>query len=153
MSDNIKNNQTVDNVSKPNENENPALNVKSQQMPIKWEYSQKYPEKRKTKTKTKFQLISIREIDWDFLFGGDSMSATMGAALKKIAVALLTDKKVIKTIGGIVLGIIIIVVMPIMLLFPFLTAVWILTQTSSISPYKKISQLSRWKTYSLSTTQ
>ena len=41
------------------------------------------------------------------------MSATMGAALKKIAVSLLTDKKVIKTIGGIVIGIIIIVVMPI----------------------------------------
>ena len=41
------------------------------------------------------------------------MSATIGAALKKIAVALLTDKKAIKTIGGIVIGIIIIVVMPI----------------------------------------
>lgn len=41
------------------------------------------------------------------------MSATIGAALKKIAVALLTDKKVIKTIGGIIIGIIIIVVMPI----------------------------------------
>ncbi len=41
------------------------------------------------------------------------MSATIGAALKKIAVALLTDKKVIKTIGGIVIGIIIIVVMSI----------------------------------------
>ncbi len=41
------------------------------------------------------------------------MSATIGAALKKIAVALLTDKKVLKTIGGIILGIIIIVVMPI----------------------------------------
>ena len=49
MSDNIKKNQTVDNVSKPNENENPALNVKSQQMPIKWQYSQKYPEKKKDK--------------------------------------------------------------------------------------------------------
>ena len=49
MSDNIKKNQTVDNVSKPNENENPALNVKCQQMPIKWEYSQKYPEKKKDK--------------------------------------------------------------------------------------------------------
>lgn len=49
MSDNIKKNQTVDNVSKPNENENPALNVESQQMPIKWEYSQKYPEKKKDK--------------------------------------------------------------------------------------------------------
>lgn len=41
------------------------------------------------------------------------MSATIGAALKKIAVALLTDKKVIKTIGGIIIGIIIILVMPI----------------------------------------
>lgn len=41
------------------------------------------------------------------------MSVTVGAALKKIAVALLTDKKVLKTIGGIVLVIIIIVVMPI----------------------------------------
>ena len=41
------------------------------------------------------------------------MSATIGAALKKIAVALLTDKKVIKILGGIIIGIIIIVVMPI----------------------------------------
>ena len=30
------------------------------------------------------------------------MSATVAAALKKIAVALLTDKKALKTIGGIV---------------------------------------------------
>ena len=35
------------------------------------------------------------------------------SALKKIAVSLLTDKKVLKTIGGIVIGIIIVVVMPI----------------------------------------
>lgn len=42
------------------------------------------------------------------------MSATVGAALKKIAVSLLTDKKVLKTIGGIVLGIIIIIIMPIL---------------------------------------
>lgn len=41
------------------------------------------------------------------------MSATIGATLKKIAVALLTDKNVIKTIEGMVLGISIIVVMPI----------------------------------------
>lgn len=41
------------------------------------------------------------------------MSATVAAALKKIAVALLTNPKVLKTIGGIVLGIIIIIVMPI----------------------------------------
>lgn len=41
------------------------------------------------------------------------MSATIGATLKKIAVALLTDKKVIKTIGGIIISIIIILVMPI----------------------------------------
>ena len=41
------------------------------------------------------------------------MSATVAAALKKIAVALLTDKRVLKVIGGIVLGIIIIIIMPI----------------------------------------
>ena len=41
------------------------------------------------------------------------MSATVGAALKKIIVALFTNKKVIKTIGGIIIGIIIVVVMPI----------------------------------------
>lgn len=41
------------------------------------------------------------------------MSVTVGAALKKIAVTLLTNPKVIKTIGGIVLGIIIIIIMPI----------------------------------------
>lgn len=41
------------------------------------------------------------------------MSATVGAALKKIAVALLTDKRVLKTLGGIVLGILIIIIMPI----------------------------------------
>ena len=81
------------------------------------------------------------------------MSATVGAALKKILVALLSDPKVIKTIFGIIIGIIIIVVMPIVAVVSFLTAVWILTQTSSISPYKKISQQSRWKTYSLSMTQ
>lgn len=80
------------------------------------------------------------------------MSATIGAALKKIAVALLTDKKVIKTIGGVVLGIIIIVVMRLLLLFQFSTAVWILIQTSLASPYKKTSQPSRWKIYSLSMT-
>lgn len=40
------------------------------------------------------------------------MSATVGAALKKILVALLSDPKVIKTIFGIIIGIIIIVVMP-----------------------------------------
>lgn len=41
------------------------------------------------------------------------MSATIGAALKKIAVSLLTDKKVLKTISGIVIGIIIVLIMPI----------------------------------------
>lgn len=81
------------------------------------------------------------------------MSATIGAALKKIAVALLTDKKIMKTIGGIIIGIIIIVVMRLLLWCPFLTAVWILIQTSLASPYKKISQQSRWKIYSLLTTQ
>lgn len=37
----------------------------------------------------------------------------MGAAIKKIAVALLTDRKVLKTVLGIVLGIIILIVMPV----------------------------------------
>ena len=48
-----------------------------------------------------------------FIYGGDFVSATIGAALKKIAVSLLTDKKVIKIIGGIIIGIIIVVIMPI----------------------------------------
>lgn len=41
------------------------------------------------------------------------MSATVAAALKKVAVYIVTDKKALKTVGGIVLGIIIIIVMPI----------------------------------------
>lgn len=41
------------------------------------------------------------------------MSATVAAALKKIAVALLTNPKTLKTIFGIVLGILIVIVMPI----------------------------------------
>lgn len=41
------------------------------------------------------------------------MSATVAAALKKIAVYILTDKKVLKVVGGIVLGIIVIIIMPI----------------------------------------
>lgn len=41
------------------------------------------------------------------------MSATVAAALKKIAVALLTDKKTLKTMGGIVLGIVILIIMPV----------------------------------------
>ena len=41
------------------------------------------------------------------------MSATVAAALKKIAVSLLTNQKILKTVLGIVLGIIIIIIMPI----------------------------------------
>ena len=41
------------------------------------------------------------------------MSATVAAALKKIAVALLTNPKTLETVIGIVLGIIIIIIMPI----------------------------------------
>ena len=40
------------------------------------------------------------------------MSAAVGAALKKIAVALLTNRKVLKTLVGIVLGIIVVMIMP-----------------------------------------
>ena len=41
------------------------------------------------------------------------MSATVAAALKKIAVSLLSNPKVLKTVLGIVLGIIVIIIMPI----------------------------------------
>ena len=40
------------------------------------------------------------------------MSVSIGAALKKIAVAILTDKKLRNTVLGIVLGVIIIIIMP-----------------------------------------
>lgn len=41
------------------------------------------------------------------------MSATVAAALKKIAVSSLTNPKVLKTVGGIVLGVIVLIIMPI----------------------------------------
>ena len=41
------------------------------------------------------------------------MSATVAAALKKVAVAILTNKKLRRTFFGIILGIILILVMPI----------------------------------------
>ena len=41
------------------------------------------------------------------------MSVTVGAAIKKIAAALLSDPKILKTVVGIVLGILIVVIMPI----------------------------------------
>lgn len=41
------------------------------------------------------------------------MGTTVAAALKKIAVAILTDKKARKVVGGIILGVIIIILMPI----------------------------------------
>ena len=41
------------------------------------------------------------------------MSATVAAALKKIAVSLLTNPKGLKTVGGIVLGVIVLIIMPI----------------------------------------
>lgn len=41
------------------------------------------------------------------------MSATVGAALKKIAVSLLTNPKMMKTVGGVVLGVIVLIIMPI----------------------------------------
>ena len=49
------------------------------------------------------------------------MSATVAAALKKIAVYILTDKKALKVVGGIVLGIIIIIIMPIVALLGIFT--------------------------------
>lgn len=49
------------------------------------------------------------------------MSATVAAALKKIAVYILTDKKALKVVGGIVLGIIIIIIMPIVAIIGIFT--------------------------------
>ena len=49
------------------------------------------------------------------------MSATVAAALKKIAVYILTDKKALKVVGGIILGIIIIIIMPIVALLGIFT--------------------------------
>ena len=40
------------------------------------------------------------------------MSATVAAALKKIAVSLLTNPKGLKTVGGIVLGVVVLIIMP-----------------------------------------
>lgn len=41
------------------------------------------------------------------------MSATVAAALKKVAVLLLTDKRVLKAVGGLILGLLIMIIMPI----------------------------------------
>lgn len=41
------------------------------------------------------------------------MSISVAAALKKIAVSLLTDPKVLKAVSGVVIGVIVIIVMPI----------------------------------------
>ena len=57
-----------------------------------------------------------------FLFypkAGDTMSITVGAALKKIAVALFTNPKVIKTVGGVVIGIVLILALPIIVVVSF----------------------------------
>lgn len=48
------------------------------------------------------------------------MSATIGAALKKIAVDLLTNPKILKTIVGIVIGIIIVVFFPLIVVISIL---------------------------------
>ena len=47
------------------------------------------------------------------------MSITVGAALKKIAVALVTNPKVIKTVGGVVIGIVLILALPIIAVVSF----------------------------------
>lgn len=60
------------------------------------------------------------------------MSATVAAALKKIAVYILTDKKALKVVGGIILGIIIIIIMPIVALLGISPAAWISTPTDSL---------------------
>lgn len=49
------------------------------------------------------------------------MSATIGAALKKIAVALLTDKKVLKTAGMVILVLIVALLLPLMAMVAILS--------------------------------
>lgn len=49
------------------------------------------------------------------------MSAALGAALKKIAVALLTDKRVLKTVGMIVLVLIVALLLPLMAMLAILS--------------------------------
>lgn len=49
------------------------------------------------------------------------MSATVAAALKKIAVALSGNKKILRTVGGIILGIIIVIITPIAVLLAMFT--------------------------------
>ncbi len=49
------------------------------------------------------------------------MSAALGAALKKIAVALLTDKRVLKTVGMIVLVLIVALLLPLMAMMAILS--------------------------------
>ena len=49
------------------------------------------------------------------------MSAAIGAALKKIAVALLTDKRVLKTIGMVILVIMVALLLPIMAMMAILS--------------------------------
>ena len=44
------------------------------------------------------------------------MSATVGAALKKVAVYLIQDKKALKFVGGTILVILIVILMPIIAL-------------------------------------
>ena len=49
------------------------------------------------------------------------MSAALGAALKKIAVALLTDKRVLKAIGMTVLVLIVALLLPLMAMMAILS--------------------------------
>jgi hypothetical protein len=46
------------------------------------------------------------------------MGAAIGAALKKLAVAIFTNPKVLKTVVGIIIGIIVIICMPIIAVVP-----------------------------------
>ena len=81
------------------------------------------------------------------------MSATIGAALKKIAVALLTNPKVIKTIFGIVIGIIIVVVMPIVAVISIFNGSMDIDTDKLSQSIQKIFLPSKWQTFSLLTTQ
>ena len=75
------------------------------------------------------------------------MSATVAAALKKIAVYILTDKKALKVVGGIILGIIIIIIMPIVALLTCIFIGYVVKTQLVVDEVKSSSKFSREKLF------
>ena len=60
-------------------------------------------------------------VGWCFLLGGIIISATIGAALKKIAVAILTNKNALKKALTVILIIVLVILMPVIAIVSFFT--------------------------------